>query len=462
MAAAARHNRPADFDDRCLDKYDWLENRFGQSPCEVARLLIDLCQSPSHYALAPLDLEHGQTHYPSPDPFQATSCQCSMGVYNLVQGCAACQQDGRFESTLWTNWVANCTMSNINNGLVFPYDCPAETEIPDWAWENNSNGALSLGQVFRNAYGQDEPTAPSSSSAPSTTAAPSTSPIPNPAYTEMSGKQSISSIPSDDDDSSSGESSSNVGMIVGIAVSVVIVGALVGAVLAYLHKKKRKLKRRGHRLESSSDLPEHDAGVFGSGVSSSTAAYSGGLMKQKNSRVSVFARPAPSERSSTARSFATNSVSTGVPVGAYNRESTLYTPSSGFDTLTRSSGLSYDPSRESYCDRESEAALTLEGEDEDDSISPFSDIHRPAPSHVNTRNNIHTVPPSMRSYSSFSLSASTTQSPSLLSHESDGVDATSLFTTSSSRGAPPSSCGATYGGAHDDEDDDSGSLRERR
>lgn len=38
-------------------------------------------------------------------------------------------------------------MSMINNGQVFPYSCPAETEIPPWAWQNNANGALSVGQV---------------------------------------------------------------------------------------------------------------------------------------------------------------------------------------------------------------------------------------------------------------------------------------------------------------------------
>ncbi|BGP39666.1 hypothetical protein JCM10450v2_003636 [Rhodotorula kratochvilovae] len=461
MGAPAVHNRPEDLDDRCLDKYDWLENRFGQNPCEVARVLIDLCQPRSYYALPALDLEHEQTHYPSPNPPQASSCQCSMGVYNLVQGCAACQQEGGYESTLWTDWVSNCTMSNINGGLVFPYACPAETEIPDWAWENNANGALSVGQVFRNAYGDGKSAASSSSSVSSTTSAPSTSSTPEIDYTEMSGKHSISKVSDGGDDASTGGSGSNIGTIVGVVVPIIIVGALVGAVLAYLRKKKRKFKRRGHRLDSSSDLPEPGAGVFGSGSSASTAAYSGGLMKQKDSRVSVFARPAPSERSSAARSFATNSVSTGMPVGAYNRDSALYTPSTGFDTLTRSSGLSYDLSDESYHDHEDDAPLTLEGDD-DDSISPFSDIHRPAPSRVSTRNNIHTIASSARSYSSFSLSASTTHSPSLLSQESECADATSLFTTASSRGAPPSSSGATYGGAHDDDDEDGGSLRERR
>lgn len=242
-------------------------------------------------------------------------------------------------------------------------------------------------------------------------------------------------------------------------IALVAVGVCV-----YMRKRKRRFRGRGHQLDSSADLPVHGGGDFGSDATSSTAGYSAeGLMKQKDSRLSVFARPVSSlaRTSSAARSFATNSVSTGAPVGAFHhhRESTLYSASTGFDTLTRSSAFSYDPSDESYHDhgRDEDASSLAVADPDDDSISPFSDIHRPAPTHTTTRDNIHRAPSSSsaftRSYSSFSLSAST--APSLVSRGGPDPDAASLLTTaSSSRGAPPSSSGATYGGAYDDDDGD--------
>ncbi|GAA5855889.1 hypothetical protein JCM9279_001158 [Rhodotorula babjevae] len=459
-----QQNRPEDLDDRCLSKYAVFDNRFGQNPCEVARVLLDMCSPQGYYSLPALDLVNNQTHYPSPNPFQATECQCSMGVYNLLQGCAACQQESPYQSTLWTDWVANCTMSNINGGQVFPYACPAEVEIPQWAWQNNANGALSVGQIFRNAYGSP----PTSSSSSATTSPPATATAD---YTELSGKQTVSSVPAGDitDAQAAHNTSKSVmaallGVLIpGIAIALVVIGVCV-----YLRKKRRRFRGRGHKLDSSAELPEHGAGHLygGSDATSSTAGFSsstaGGFMKQKDSRVSVFARPAP-PRSSTARSFTTNSVSTGVPVGAFGgdgrRDSTLYSASTGFDTLTRSSAFSYDPSEDSYRDEASLAdTAALNHGDDDESISPFADIHRPAPSLTTTRDNIHSASASAyaRSFSTFSLSASTTRSSAGPSRGALEPDAASLCTTAtaSSQGAPPSSSGATYGGAQDDEDDE--------
>ncbi|GAA5914681.1 hypothetical protein JCM8208_000411 [Rhodotorula glutinis] len=467
---APQQNRPEDLDDRCLDKYGVLDNRFGQNPCEVARVLLDMCAPRAYYSLPALDLVANQTHYPSPNPWQATECQCSMGVYNLLQGCAACQQEAPYESTLWTDWVANCTMSNINGGQVFPYACPADIEIPAWAWQNSANGALSVGQIFRNAYGNPQ----TSLSSSSTTSPPATATTD---YTELSGKQTVSSVPAGDMTDEQAEhdvSKSVMATLLGVLVPAVFIGLVAIGVCVYLRKKRRRFRGRGHKLDSSAELPEHGAHhLYGSDATSSTAGFSsstaGGFMKQKDSRVSVFARPAP-PRSSTARSFTTNSVSTGVPVGAFAdrhgyRDSTLYSASTGFDTLTRSSAFSYDPSEDEYLDRHEEASLADSAphlDDDDESISPFADIHRPAPSLTATRDNIHSASASAsayaRSFSTFSLSASTTRSSGGPGSSRGALepDAASLRTTAtaSSQGAPPSSSGATYGGAQEDEDDE--------
>lgn len=96
----ANPNRPDDLDDRCLPQYSALDNSYGHNPCQVARFLIDACEFYEFYPLRALDLRKGRQNYPVPDPYQATACLCSMGVYNLVQACAACQQTGPYVSTL--------------------------------------------------------------------------------------------------------------------------------------------------------------------------------------------------------------------------------------------------------------------------------------------------------------------------------------------------------------------------
>lgn len=68
--STAQQNRPEALDDRCLPKYRLLDNDFGQNPCEVARILVDLCQPRAYYSLPALDLVNGKTHYQSPNPGQ--------------------------------------------------------------------------------------------------------------------------------------------------------------------------------------------------------------------------------------------------------------------------------------------------------------------------------------------------------------------------------------------------------
>ncbi|BGP15617.1 hypothetical protein JCM10213_004137 [Rhodosporidiobolus nylandii] len=473
-------NRPDALSERCLPRYSFLANRLDQTPCTVARRLIDVCdgEQQAYYDLDPLDLERGQRTYREPNPFQTTSCLCSMGVYNLVQGCAACQDSEPYTATLWTNWVANCTMSMINGGAIFPYSVPADTSLPDWACVNNAGGSLSVGQAFRHITGQNYTTSKSSSSSASASSATSTSASRTQAsYTAAEASQTLEKTKVDsDDDDVSGKTTK----IVAVVVPLVVVAALLGVVFAYL-RKKRNFRRRGHKLGSNADLPVSGAGGLAPVRSrGSTVNFAeGAVMRQKNSRsASLFA---PSEsvfgRNSVSRprSFATNSVSTGAGNPFANRQSTLYTPSSGFDTSTFDDGASSftGTGGERYRDDVSSSAHgQLDEDDDESSISPFSDLHRPPPSRVTTRNNIHTSPYPHSSPSSFRQSASTFGSIHLSESSAastrGGADARSLLTVSSD-GAPPSSCGATYGGLHDDEEDDDddgegyeGSLRSRR
>ncbi|GAA5917397.1 hypothetical protein JCM6882_000844 [Rhodosporidiobolus microsporus] len=442
-------NRPADLDERCLPPFEAvLDNKYGQNPCRVARILTDLpqCQwqDDGYYDLPPLDLENNIKTYPPPRAYQATSCLCSMAVYNLVQACAACQQQSGYTASLWTNWVANCTMSNINGGKTFPYDIPDETALPDWACVNNAGGALSVGQVFRHATGGNMSWPASSAFSSSTTTSPSSTAA---GYTEAAASKTLSKIDTPSDDASSGGGGAST-KIIAVVVPLVAVAAVVGAVLAYL-RRKRKFRRRGHRLDSQSDLPASGESLKGGEAATAVHLAGGSLMAQKESRTSLFV---PSESVFTrgsGRSFATNSISTGAEE-PFRRTSTMYSPSTGFDTITQSTDFTYDDGR-SYTDYDQD----------DDSISPFSDIHRPAPSRVTTRNNIHS-PSFRRSVSTFSGSIH-------LSESGHSYDARSLLTMSS-RGAPPSSSGATYGGVHDDDasdDDDTdaydgASVRSRR
>lgn len=82
----AQQNRPEDLDDRCLAKYGVLDNRFGQNPCEVARVLLDMCSPRAYYSLPALDLVNNQTHYPSPNPGQVRPSSSSLREpLNLVE-----------------------------------------------------------------------------------------------------------------------------------------------------------------------------------------------------------------------------------------------------------------------------------------------------------------------------------------------------------------------------------------
>lgn len=141
----------------------------------------------------------------------------------------------------------------------------------------------------------------------------------------------------------------------------------------------------------------------------------------------------------------------------------------------RDSTSLFAPSTTDY-DSRSSAAYTYDDDDydegagEDESISPFSDLHRPRPTILASRNNVHQQNFAQRRtpyYSPSVISASASETDSMLSSDHDGTarrrrvldpDEESVITLSSRiskmSGKAPSSSGATYGGAHDDDDED--------
>lgn len=146
-------------------------------------------------------------------------------------------------------------------------------------------------------------------------------------------------------------------------------------------------------------------------------------------------------------SFTTNSVSTGIDAGPDYRRSMSFAPASTFYTSSRTSASSF------VLDQDDMASTG--GTEDDDSISPFADIHAPPTAVTSTRDNFHSrrdsyhsssYLPSGRSRSTFVSSTSAADSASLLS---------------SSTRAPPSSTGATYGRAHDTDEEDLMSLSSR-
>lgn len=188
-----------------------------------------------------------------------------------------------------------------------------------------------------------------------------------------------------------------------------------------------------------------------------------GMMIQKNGSLATTGFLPTTESyltSSMARSFTTNSVSTGSGfgigrhhhrIGAFAQSrSTFYTSS-----LTTSSS-SFSVSEHGHDDATEQSGWREDADSEldDSSISPFADLHAPPAAVTTTRDNLHSIS------SNFSLTA-----PSTLTRKPSSSivtdDSFSLLSSTSTRAAP-SSTGATYGRAHDSDDDDPVSFTSTR
>lgn len=417
IAIMTYQNRPDVLDHRCLPQYSALDNSMGHNPCRVARHLIDQCDFYEYYPLPALDLRKGRQNYPVPDTDQATVCLCSMGVYNLVQACAACQQSGPYNSTLWSDWVSNCTYSMINSGRIFPISSPSDTEIPAWATVNSASGSLSVGSVYQRASTGNSTLLVSAVAAASTTGTPSAQ-----TYTEVTIP-----LPTSDSDPS-GDSDRRRDAIAGAVVAVVFVGVLFAGTIIYFRRRRRRIKAK-QCADGAPDLVDWD---FPPGSPSGRIPRvddgPGYMLERPGGRLlsPSVEKDDPREVHGSGRSIATNSISTGVPVMVHRGRSRPRSVSSETDMSTRATSMI----------SEDDSSLF---NDEEDSISPFSDLNRPAPSLLATRDNIHRVPVFDRSYSSFSLT------PSSVAHSVSADDGRSSLHSRRSHAPTCSSVGATWG-----------------
>lgn len=181
--------------------------------------------------------------------------------------------------------------------------------------------------------------------------------------------------------------------------------AFLAALGLYLRKKRRS-HLQGQRLGSTSDLTDEMSQKKAGAISSSYLPTESFLSRQ-----SRFTRDSTT-------SFATNSVSTR----SRNFQHSLAPTSTLYSTTSGSSSFTLE--RDSF--------------DDDDSISPFSDIHHPPGARVATRDNLHSRDDSISTFSRSSVAESR-----------QTVDNLSLV---SSTRSPPSSTGATYGRGRDEED----------
>lgn len=194
---------------------------------------------------------------------------------------------------------------------------------------------------------------------------------------------------------------------------MVFAAGLIGVLVAYI-RKRRRTRRQGKRLGSTSDLV--------------APSVTDEMAQKPDSRASFL--PTETFFSSDSRtSFATNSVSTR----SRDYRNSLAAPSSTFYATSHSSDFTLD----------------RDYDDEDDSVSPFSDIHQPPGVRIATRDNLHSRPDSI---------SSTFYSGPTRSSVAASRDTMSLV----SERSPPSSTGATYGREHDFDDEDLISLSSRR
>lgn len=174
------------------------------------------------------------------------------------------------------------------------------------------------------------------------------------------------------------------------AVAVAFVGILFASTFVYFRRRKRRVSHT-RSLDTAADLAAWGlrTNLSAEGISRVDLKSSAMLERSDGRSVLHAGRDEPLHVHGSRQSIATNSVSTGLPVIVHRvHAGTRSLPSTRRTSLTSGS--------DSYG---SSAA-------DEDSISPFSDLNRPAASVPATRDNIHRAPAFSRSYSSFSLTPS--------------------------------------------------------
>ncbi|KAI0263836.1 hypothetical protein BC834DRAFT_296236 [Gloeopeniophorella convolvens] len=151
---------------QCLPGWEWTWNALGQSPCQVASILIGLCIG-SPTVAGPLAV--GTTYLPPP---YASLCWCNSILYSLLSACSSCQEQGVVS---WNTWARNCTWT-AGSGIIPGLVIVEETVIPGWAFADiaiiwNAWEALEIVQLLSDAADDHwQPGAPpAETSAPAST-----------------------------------------------------------------------------------------------------------------------------------------------------------------------------------------------------------------------------------------------------------------------------------------------------
>ncbi|KAF8524010.1 hypothetical protein JB92DRAFT_2882341 [Gautieria morchelliformis] len=108
----------------CITDF-WTYNQEQQSPCLVAAAFQSACNS-GIPALA------SDQAYAGPKMGESSPCQCSTVVYSVFSACGACQ--GALFNP-WTDWMTNCSASDISISR-FPPSLPSGLTVPAWAYLN--------------------------------------------------------------------------------------------------------------------------------------------------------------------------------------------------------------------------------------------------------------------------------------------------------------------------------------
>ncbi|KAJ3775393.1 hypothetical protein FB446DRAFT_407780 [Lentinula raphanica] len=194
----------------------WAYNSLGQSPCEIASILGQACDT--QYTIPAITTNE---HYsgPSTGPQASNQCLCSSVMYILLSACGACQ-GGTFIT--WSAYDNNCT------GIyptIFPVNIPSGTRIPHYAFQN-----VTAEDDFNPTEAESEAGSPESTGT-------------SPPTGSISSTSSATTSPTVTSSTSSQTKKTNSGAIAGGVVGGVIVLLLAVAALLFFRRRQRRLHR---------------------------------------------------------------------------------------------------------------------------------------------------------------------------------------------------------------------------
>ncbi|KAH7913749.1 hypothetical protein BJ138DRAFT_1145429 [Hygrophoropsis aurantiaca] len=204
----------------CLATYDWMNNSRKQNPCLVGAYLQGACNGGTFS----VNTIGSESEYIGPTAALANGCQCSTVTYSMLMACSICQNNTN--EITWSTWSFNCSTIYTS----FPYDIPAGTAVPKWAFSNvlpsdnfNVTQAKSVG---------DDPEATATRVVSTGGGSPPTSSVPA-AHTTSPPSTSTSPTPS-------GKSTNHAGAIAGGVVGAIVGLAIIGVAITFFIIRRRR------------------------------------------------------------------------------------------------------------------------------------------------------------------------------------------------------------------------------